>query len=158
MDLKVLEERMKKSVQSQDIKNKYSKIRGFTLLEVMVVVVIIAVMAAAVGPAIFDNLTKANVTRASTDIKSIESMLEIYRAENYSFPSTDQGLDALVEKPVGEPEAKNWRRYTKKTPVDPWGEPYKYLSPGVHGDVDIYSFGPDKIQSEDDIGNWMLEN
>lgn len=149
---------MKKFTRKRITNIKRRKISGFTLLEVMVVVVIIAVMAAAVGPAIFDNLNKANVSRASTDIKSIESMLEIYRAENYSFPSTDQGLEALVEKPVGDPEAKNWRRYTKKTPIDPWGEPYKYLSPGVNGEVDIYSFGPDKIQSEDDIGNWMLEN
>ena len=135
-----------------------SKTLGFTLLEVMVVVVIIAVMAAAVGPAIFDNLNKANVTRAGTDIKSISSMLEVYRAENYNYPSTDQGLEALVSKPSGDPEAKNWRRYTKKTPIDPWGNPYKFLSPGAKSDVDIYSFGPDGIQSEDDIGNWQLDN
>ncbi len=135
-----------------------SQALGFTLLEVMVVVVIIAVMAAAVGPAIFDNLNKANVTRAGTDIKSISSMLEIYRAENYNYPSTDQGLEALVSKPSGDPEAKNWRRYTKKTPIDPWGNPYKYLSPGAKSDVDIYSFGPDGVQSEDDIGNWQLDN
>ena len=135
-----------------------SQALGFTLLEVMVVVVIIAVMAAAVGPAIFDNLNKANVTRAGTDIKSISSMLEVYRAENYNYPSTDQGLEALVSKPSGDPEAKNWRRYTKKTPIDPWGNPYKFLSPGAKSDVDIYSFGPDGIQSEDDIGNWQLDN
>ena len=145
-------------LKSKTFPSSIHKAQGFTLLEVMVVVVIIAVMAAAVGPAIFDNLNKANVTRAGTDIKSISSMLEIYRAENYNFPSTDQGLDALVEKPAGEPEAKNWRRYTKKTPIDPWGNPYKYLSPGANGEVDIYSFGPDGIQSEDDIGNWMLDN
>jgi len=136
----------------------HSKSLGFTLLEVMVVVVIIAVMAAAVGPAIFDNLNKANVTRAGTDIKSISSMLEIYRAENYNYPSTDQGLEALVSKPSGDPEAKNWRRYTKKTPIDPWGNPYKFLSPGAKSDVDIYSFGPDGVQSDDDIGNWQLDN
>lgn len=134
------------------------KHQGFTLLEVMVVVVIIAVMAAAVGPAIFENLNKANETRAGTDIKSISAQLEIYRAENYTYPSTDQGLDALVNKPVGEPAAKNWRRYMNKTPIDPWGKPYKYLSPGAKGDIDIYTFGPDGIQSDDDIGNWMLDN
>ena len=135
-----------------------SKAIGFTLLEVMVVVVIIAVMAAAVGPAIFKNLEKANLTRTGLDIKSISSMLELYRAENYNFPSTDQGLEALVTKPSGDPEAKNWRNYTKKMPIDPWGNPYKYLSPGAKGDVDIYSFGPDGIQSDDDIGNWQLDN
>jgi len=132
--------------------------KGFTLLEVMVVVVIIAVMAAAVGPAILGNLEKANFERAAVDIKTISTSLELYKAENYSYPSTDQGLEALVNKPGGDPEAKNWRQYIKKTPVDPWGEPYKYLSPGVRGDVDIYSFGPDKVQSDDDIGNWDAVN
>lgn len=134
------------------------KQKGFTLLEVMVVVVIIAVMAAAVGPAILGNLEKANFGRASVDIKTISTSLELYKAENYSYPSTDQGLEALVNKPSGDPEAKNWRQYIKKTPVDPWGEPYKYLSPGVRGDVDIYSFGPDKVQSDDDVGNWDAVN
>lgn len=147
-----------KHIKNRAMRSPINKSLGFTLLEVMVVVVIIAVMAAAVGPAIFDNLNKANETRAKTDIKSLSSMLEIYRAENYTFPSTDQGLDALVSKPSGDPAAKNWRRYTKKTPIDPWGVPYKYLSPGSHGEVDIYSFGKDGIQSEDDIGNWDLEN
>lgn len=132
--------------------------KGFTLLEVMVVVVIIAVMAAAVGPAILGNLEKANFERAGVDIKTITTSLELYKADNYSYPSTDQGLDALVSQPSGDPEAKNWREYIKKTPIDPWGEPYKYLSPGVRGDVDIYSFGPDKIQSEDDVGNWDAVN
>jgi len=132
--------------------------KGFTLLEVMVVVVIIAVMAAAVGPAILGNLEKANLERAAVDIKTISTSLELYKAENYSYPSTDQGLEALVSKPGGDPEAKNWRQYIKKTPVDPWGEPYKYLSPGVRGDVDVYSFGPDKVQSDDDVGNWDAVN
>ncbi len=115
-------------------------------------------MAAAVGPAILGNLEKANFGRASVDIKTISTSLELYKAENYSYPSTDQGLEALVAKPSGDPEAKNWRQYIKKTPVDPWGEPYKYLSPGVRGDVDIYSFGPDKVQSDDDVGNWDAVN
>ena len=131
---------------------------GFTLLEVMVVVVIIAVMAAAVGPAILGNLEKANFERAALDIRTITTSLELYKAENYSYPSTDQGLEALVNKPSGDPEAKSWRQYIKKTPVDPWGEDYKYLSPGVRGDVDIYSFGPDKVQSDDDVGNWDATN
>ena len=86
------------------------KQKGFTLLEVMVVVVIIAVMAAAVGPAILGNLEKANFGRASVDIKTISTSLELYKAENYSYPSTDQGLEALVAKPSGDPEAKNWRQ------------------------------------------------
>lgn len=136
-------------------KNKNS---GFTLLEVMVVVVIIAIMAAAIGPSLLGNIEKASISRAGTDIKSIGSMLELYKAENYAYPTTDQGLEALVSKPSGDPTPKNWRSYMKKTPIDPWENPYKYLSPGTRGDVDVYSFGPDGIQSEDDIGNWALDN
>lgn len=140
------------------MKAKRIKSQGFTLLEVMVVVVIIAVMAAAIGPSLLGNIEKASISRAGTDIKSIGSMLELYKAENYAYPSTDQGLEALVNKPSGDPTPKNWRQYMKKTPVDPWENPYKYLSPGSHGDIDVYSFGPDGIQSDDDIGNWKLVN
>ena len=135
-----------------------SKNQGFTLLEVMVVVVIIAIMAAAIGPALLGNIDKASISRAGTDIKSIESMLELYKAENYAYPTTDQGLEALVSKPSGDPTPKNWRKYMKKTPIDPWKNPYKYLSPGSHGDIDIYSFGPDGVQSEDDVGSWNIDN
>ena len=131
-----------------------NKSQGFTLLEVMVVVVIIAIMAAAIGPKLLGNIEKASISRASTDIKSISSQLELYKAENYQYPSTDQGLEALVNKPSGDPTPKNWRQYLNETPLDPWENPYKYLSPGSHGDFDIYSFGPDGIQSDDDIGNW----
>ena len=135
-----------------------TKNKGFTLLEVMVVVVIIAIMAAAIGPSLLGNIEKASISRAETDIKSISSMLELYKAENYAYPTTDQGLEALVARPSGDPVPKNWRQYMKKTPVDPWKNPYKYLSPGSRGDIDIYSFGPDGIQSEDDVGNWSLDN
>ena len=141
---------MKQSVQQINKRKSH----GFTLLEVMVVVVIIAIMAAAIGPKLLGNIEKASISRAGTDIKSISSQLELYKAENYQYPSTDQGLEALVKKPSGDPTPKNWRQYLNKTPMDPWENPYKYLSPGSHGDFDIYSFGPDGIQSDDDIGNW----
>ena len=137
--------------------NLKRRAQGFTLLEVMVVVVIIAIMAAAIGPKLLGNIEKASISRAGTDIKSISSQLELYKAENYQYPSTDQGLEALVTKPSGDPTPKNWRQYLNKTPMDPWENPYKYLSPGSHGDFDIYSFGPDGVQSDDDIGNWTLD-
>jgi len=137
------------------LKNKSS---GFTLLEVMVVVVIIAIMAAAIGPSLLGNIEKASISRAGTDIKSITSMLELYKAENYAYPTTDQGLEALVNSPSGDPAPKNWRQYIKKTPIDPWENPYKYLSPGSNGDFDLYSLGPDGVQSEDDIKGWELAN
>jgi len=135
-----------------------TKQTGFTLLEVMVVVVIIAIMAAAIGPSLLGNIEKASISRAGTDIKSISSMLELYKAENYAYPSTDQGLEALVSKPSGDPVPKNWRQYLKKTPIDPWEKPYKYLSPGTNGDFDLYSLGPDGVQSDDDIKSWELQN
>ncbi len=137
--------------------NLKKRAQGFTLLEVMVVVVIIAIMAAAIGPKLLGNIEKASISRASTDIKSISSQLELYKAENYQYPSTDQGLEALVTKPSGDPTPKNWRQYLNKTPMDPWENPYKYLSPGSHGDFDIYSFGPDGVQGDDDIGNWTID-
>ena len=137
------------------VRNKQT---GFTLLEVMVVVVIIAIMAAAIGPSLLGNIEKASISRAGTDIKSISSMLELYKAENYAYPSTDQGLEALVSKPSGDPVPKNWRQYLKKTPIDPWEKPYKYLSPGTNGDFDLYSLGPDGVQSDDDIKSWELQN
>ncbi len=133
--------------------------QGFTLLEVMVVVVIIAIMAAAVVPAVLDNIDKSKISRVGTDLKSIETALNLYKLDNFNYPSTDQGLEALVSKPSGEPAAEGWTKpYLKKLPIDPWNKPYKYLSPGTHGDFDIYSTGPDGRQSDDDIGNWDQQN
>ncbi len=140
------------------LKTSRVKSSGFTLLEVMVVVVIIAIMAAAVGPKLLASIGTASKKRAVTDIASIESTLKLYKAENYVYPSTDQGLEALINKPSGDPTPKNWRAYMDKTPMDPWENPYKYLSPGSHGDFDLYSLGPDGIQSEDDITNWSSDN
>ena len=146
--------------QNKNIGNKLGghKTAGFTLLEVMVVILIIAIMATAVGPKLLESIKTAGKKRAATDIISLESTLKLYNAENYAYPSTDQGLEALVNKPSGDPSPKNWRQYMDKTPIDPWDNPYKYLSPGSHGDFDLYSFGPDGVQSEDDITNWSTDN
>jgi len=133
--------------------------RGFTLIEVIVVVVILAILAAAIIPNIVDEPEKAAIARAKTDIRALESALEIYRANNFHYPSTDQGLEALIEKPTGTPEPRNWKTggYIKRLPKDPWGSAYLYLNPGQRGEIDIYSLGPDQQPSDDDIGNWNLE-
>ena len=130
--------------------------RGFTLIEVMVVVVILGILGAVVLPNIMDEPGKARIVKAKQDIASLESALDRYKLDNYTYPSTDQGLEALVKKPSGTPEAKNYKSggYIKKLKNDPWGNPYLYLNPGVRGTIDIYSYGPDQQQSDDDIGNW----
>ncbi len=133
--------------------------QGFTLIEVMVVVVILGILGAVVLPNIMDEPGKARIVKAKQDIASLESALDRYKLDNFVYPTTDQGLEALVKKPSGSPEPKNYKSggYIKKLKSDPWGNPYLYLSPGVHGKIDIYSYGPDQQQSEDDIGNWNIE-
>ena len=136
---------------------KFSK--GFTLIEVMVVVVILSIMAVLVVPKIMNKPEQARKTTARQNIRIIESALKMYKLENYNYPSTDQGLEALVTKPSGSPEPKNYSKngYIDRLPKDPWGNPYQYLSPGTHGEIDISSLGPDGVVSDDDIGNWNLE-
>jgi len=134
--------------------------RGFTLLEVVVVVAILAILAAVVVPQFLDRPGEARQVRARQDIAAIVTALNLYRLDNYRYPSTDQGLDALVKKPNGSPEASNWRAggYLPKLPVDPWQRPYLYLAPGRHGEIDVYTLGADGRnggEGEDsDLGNW----
>lgn len=134
--------------------------RGFTLIEIMVVVVILGILAALVVPQVMGRPDQAKVTVAKTDITAIGSSLDMYKLDNGNYPSTQQGLDALVKKPSGNPQAKNWNKdaYLKKLPVDPWGNPYQYLSPGTKGRIDLYSFGSDGKEggtdNDSDIGNW----
>lgn len=133
--------------------------RGFTLIEVMVVVVILGILAAVVVPRIMDRPEQARVTKARQDIRAMESALDLYRLDNFNYPTTDQGLEALASKPSGTPEPRRYKEggYVKKLPVDPWQNPYQYLNPGVHGEVDVFSWGPDQQPSEDDIGNWNID-
>ncbi len=142
------------------------KTRGFTLIEIMVVVVIIGILIGLVAPNILGRVDKARVTAAKTDIATLEQALEMYRLDNHAYPSTDQGLEALITKPSGEPEAKNWNLegYLKKKqlPKDPWGNSYQYVSPGQEGrPFDLYSFGADGREGGEgydaDIGNWSKE-
>jgi len=117
---------------------------GFTLIEIMVVVAIIAILGATVVPLIMDRPDQARVVRAKTDIKNISAALDLYRLDNNGYPSTEQGLQALVEKPSGDPEPRNWSgSYIKQLQKDPWGNEYVYQSPGESGDFDIISFGRD---------------
>ncbi|MCA1805992.1 MAG: type II secretion system major pseudopilin GspG [Xanthomonadaceae bacterium] len=133
--------------------------RGFTLIEVMVVVVILGIMAAILVPRIMDRPEQAQIIKAKQDIRVIESQLNLYRLDNFNYPTTDQGLEALVEKPTHGAEPRNYKQggYLDRLPVDPWGNPYQFLSPGTHGSIDIYSLGPDGVPSDDDIGNWNLQ-
>lgn len=128
----------------------------------MIVVVILGILAAIVVPNVMDSPDEARIVKAKQDIRTLESALNLYRLDNFNYPSTDQGLDALVNKPLGQPEAKNWKKngYMKKIPKDPWGNDYLYLSPGTQSDIDIYTYGADgRKGGEDvsaDIGNWNL--
>ncbi len=120
--------------------------QGFTLIEIMVVVVILGVLAALIAPNMLGRPGEMRIIAAKSDIKSIGNALDLYKLDNHSYPSTDQGLDALVNKPSGFPEAVNWNSqgYLKSTPIDPWGNEYQYLSPGTNGPYDLYSLGADK--------------
>lgn len=131
---------------------------GFTLIEIMVVVVIIGLLAAVVVPRVMDRPDEARIAKARQDIRALEAALNLYRLDNYNYPTTDQGLEALVEKPT-DPEPPKYKEggYVDRLPKDPWQRPYLYLSPGEHGEYDVYSLGKDGVPSEDDIGNWNIE-
>ena len=118
---------------------------GFTLIEIMVVVVILGILAALVVPQVMSRPEQAKVTVAKGDIKAVAAALDMYKLDNFAYPSTQQGLEALVTKPSGNPQPKNWNRdgYLKRLPKDPWGNEYQYLSPGTRGQFELYSFGAD---------------
>lgn len=138
------------------LKNKQS---GFTLLEIIVVVTIIAIMAAYIAPKVAGRTDDARISKAKSDIRVLDSSLELYKLDNFKFPTTDDGLDALISAPSS---AKNWRKggYIKRLRKDPWGNDYQYQNPGDHGEIDIFSLGADGVEGgeEDDadIGNWNL--
>ena len=117
------------------------KSSGFTLIEVMVVVIILGILAAIVVPRVMDRPDDARITKAKQDIRALESALNLYKLDNFVYPTTDQGLEALVAKPAGTPEPKNWKRYMDRLPKDPWGNAYVYLDNG--GMVELKSLGAD---------------
>ncbi|WP_110643741.1 type II secretion system major pseudopilin GspG [Salinicola sp. CPA57] len=135
---------------------------GFTLLEIMVVIFIIGLLVAIVAPNVLSNQDDAMQQKARADLSTLEQALDMYRLDNYRYPTTQQGLAALVSRPTSDPQPDNYREdgYIRRLPEDPWGHPYHYASPGQHGRVDLYSLGADDQPGGEgidaDIGNWML--
>lgn len=136
--------------------------RGFTLIEIMVVVVIMGILAALVVPKLMGRTDDARITAAKQDISTLMQALKLYKLDNQRYPTTEQGLQALIAKPTSGPAANGWKSggYIDKLPKDPWGNPYQYLSPGIKGEVDIFSYGADGQPGgsgvDADIGSWDL--
>lgn len=133
--------------------------KGFTLIELMVVLVIIGVLAALIVPNVLDRADDARVTAARTDVNNMVQALKLYKLDNQRYPTAEQGLQALVVKPTAGPIPPNWRPYLDKLPKDAWGQPYQYLNPGVHQEIDVLSFGADGQAGGEgknaDIGSWQ---
>ncbi len=130
--------------------------RGFTLIEIIIVVTILAILAGLIIPRYVGRVEEARKVKAVTQIREIMKALELYRLDNGKYPSTEQGLQALVEQPASEPQPLKWRQYMDKIPKDAWGNDYIYMCPGTHGAFEIISLGPDGKEGEDDIMSWDL--
>ncbi|MDQ7957633.1 MAG: type II secretion system major pseudopilin GspG [Rhodocyclaceae bacterium] len=133
--------------------------RGFTLIELMVVLVIIGVLAALIVPNVIDRADDARTTAARTDVNNLMNALKMYRLDNQRYPTAEQGLQALVQRPTVGPAAPNWKPYVDKLPNDPWGRPYQYMNPGIKGEIDVLSLGADGQAGGEgknaDIGSWQ---
>jgi len=133
---------------------------GFTLIEILVVITILGILAALIVPRVVGRTDEARAVAAKQDIATIMQALRMYRLDNDRYPTSSQGLEALVVRPGSEPVARNWREYLDKVPKDPWGHPYQYLNPGIHGEVDVFSFGADGNAGgngiDAEIGSWQL--
>jgi general secretion pathway protein G len=133
--------------------------RGFTLIELMVVLVVIGILAALIVPNVLDRADDARVTAARTDVNNLMQALKLYKLDNQRYPSAEQGLEALVRKPTVGTVPPNWKPYLDKLPADPWGRAYQYLNPGLKGEIDIFSFGADGTAGGEgknaDVGSWQ---
>jgi len=133
---------------------------GFTLIELMVVIAILAVLASLIVPKVVNRPDEARAVAARQDISTLMQALNMYRLDNRRYPTTEQGLRALVEKPASAPVPGNWKPYLERLPNDPWGTPYQYLNPGLHSEIDVMSFGADGRPGGEgvdaDIGSWNL--
>ena len=142
--------------------NTNFRYQGFTLIEMMIVIVIMGILASLIVPKIMGRPDEARVIAAKQDIASIMQALKLYKLDNQRYPTTDQGLQALVTKPTSPPAPPNWKEsgYLDKLPIDPWGNPYQYLFPGVHNELDVFSLGVDGAVggegNDADIGSWSL--
>ena len=141
------------------ISQRHNRQHGFTLIELMVVLVIIGVLAALIVPNVLDRADDARTTAARTDVTNVMQALKLYKLDNLRYPTAEQGLQALVSKPTNGPIPGNWKPYLEKLPSDPWGRPYQYLNPGIKGEIDVMSFAADGQSGGEgkdaDIGSWQ---
>ena len=145
-----------------DSNRRWPRTSGFTLIEVLVVISILAILAALIVPKVMSRPDEARVVAAKQDIAALSQALKLYRLDTKRYPTTEQGLQALIRKPTLAPVPDNWKAggYVEKLPADPWGKPYQYLNPGLHGEIDVFSYGADGTLGGEgfdaDIGNWSL--
>lgn len=139
------------------LQKNYRKIKGFTLIEVMVVVVILGILAAIVVPKIMSRPEQARIVKVKQDILAIQSALDLYKLDNSFYPTTDQGLQALITKPTADPVPRNWKSdgYLQQLPTDPWGEAYQYINDNEK--LKIFSYGPKGKDGNSEIGNWNMD-
>lgn len=153
--------KIKKVTEMKSYQSQLRRQKGFTLIELMVVVVILAILAMVVVPNVMERPDEARLVKVKQDISAVSSALKLYKLDNFQYPTTDQGLEALVQKPSDDPMPKNWKPLLDSVPSDPWGNPYLYLSPGENGEFDLFTYGADGVDGGEGmnstIGQWNVD-